>query len=46
MRGEQRKACWLLWSSQMKLEWEDEADLRCIRDDTTRRKEELFTSKE
>lgn len=46
MRDKQRKACRLVWSSQTKLEWEEEADEKYIRYDTTTGKEELFKSKE
>lgn len=30
MGDEQRKACWLVWSRQMKPEWEEEADQKDI----------------
>jgi len=32
--------------AKMKLEWEEEADQKYIRDDTTRKQKELFKSKE
>lgn len=41
MRGKQRKACCLVCSSQMKLEWEKEADQKYIRDDTTKKEDYL-----